>query len=648
MIMKFSMLLSPITINGLEIKNRFVVPPMGTNYANIDGTVSQQLIDYYVARAKGGFGLIIVEVTAVDPLGKAIICEGGLWEDSQIEGWAKLVKAVHEAGAKIFVQLHHCGRQTAPPYIGDKQPVAPSPVACPLMDCIPHELTVDETWKIIHQFGDAALRAKKAGFDGVEIHGAHGYLIAQFMSPHANKRTDEFGGDFMGRMKFPLEIFKDVRAKCGRDFPMDFRYSYDEKVNGGRTLEESTVIARLAEDAGVDALNISIMTYGSLEWMSAPAAVPAGFNQYPTEYIKRSVHIPVFTVGRYNNIYVAEDVLKSGRADMVCFGRESIADPEIPNKVREGRINEICPCIACLQSCLGYLFDASKNKVSCLVNPVTGHEGEYDLSEVKKEERKTVLIVGAGPAGLEAAWVAAKRGHKVTVYEKEKDPGGQYRIAAIPPTKHEVLMMLKYYMTMGKKYGVEYKFNTEVTEELIEKEKPDVVILATGGVALYPDIPGIHNESFATVRDILDGLVVPGRSVLVVGGGMSGAETADFLGEHNRAVTILDMLPAIAQDAESGVRVFLMKRLEEHRTQMIVNAKVKQFYPDGVSYEQDGTEKELRGFDTIVLSLGVKAYNPLEEKLRGKVKELYVIGDAEHAGKANQATEAGLAVALKI
>ena len=644
--MDFSTLLSPIKINGLEIKNRFVVPPMGTNYANIDGTVTQQMIDYYVARAKGGFGLIIVEVVAVDPLGKAIICEGGLWNDGQIEGWSKLVNAVHEAGAKIFVQLHHCGRQTAPPYIGGKQPVAPSTVACPLMDTIPHELTVEEIWNIIHEFGDAALRAKKAGFDGVEIHGAHGYLVAQFMSPHANKRTDEFGGDFMGRMKFPLEIFKDVRAKCGRDFPMDFRYCYDEKVNGGRTLEESTVIARLAEDAGVDALNISIMTYASLEWMSAPAAVSPGFNQYPTEFIKKSVHIPVMSVGRYNNLYIAEDVLKSGKADMICFGRESIADPEIPNKVREGRINEICPCIACLQSCLGYLFDATKNKVSCLVNPVTGHEGEYDLSEAK--EKKKVMIVGAGPAGLEAAWVAAKRGHKVVVYEKEKEAGGQYRVAAIPPTKHEVLMMLKYYLTMGKKYGVEYKFNTEVTDGVLEKEHPDVVILATGGVPLYPNIPGIHDGSFASVRDILCGLVAPGRNVLVVGGGMSGAETADFLGEHNRSVTIMDMLPTIAQDAESGVRVFLMKRLEEHHVKMVTGAKVKCFYPDGVTYEQDGAEKELRGFDTVVLALGVKSYNPLEEKLRGKVKELYVIGDAEHAGKANQATEAGLAAALKI
>ncbi len=640
------MLLSPLKIGKMEVKNRFVVPAMGTNFANPDGTVSQQLIDYYVARAKGGFGLIIVECTAVDPVGKAIIWQGGLWNDGQVAGWSKLVEAVHAAGAKIIVQLHHVGRQTVPSCIGGKQPVAPSAVACPLMDCIPHELTIDEIWDTIHKFGDAAYRAKKAGFDGVEIHGAHGYLVAEFMSTHANKRIDEFGGDFMGRMKFPLQIFKDVKEKCGHDFPLVFRFSYDEKVNGGRTLEESTVIARLAEEAGVDALNISVMTYASLQWMSAPGAVPNGFNQYPTEFIKKAVQIPVFSVGRYNNVHIAEDVLKSRRADMICFGRESLADPDLPNKVIEGRIDEISPCIACLQSCLGYLFNPSINKISCLVNPVTGHEGEYDLSEAK--HKKKVLIIGAGPAGLEAAWMAAKRGHKVTVYEKESTAGGQFMLAAIPPTKHEVLKMLKYYLTMGKKYNVEYHFNSEVTEDVIDREKPDAVVLATGGVPICPEIPGIHDKSFVTVRDILGGIVSPGKNVLIIGGGMSGAETADFLGEHGRTVTIMDMLPAIAQDVESTVRTFLMQRLEEHHTQMITSAKVKRFYPDGVAYEQDGIEREIRGFDTLVLSLGVKSYNPLEEKLRSRVNELYVIGDAEKAGKANHATESGLAVALKI
>lgn len=644
--MEFTTLLSPIKIGNLEIKNRFVVPPMGTNYANPDGTVSRQMIDYYVERAKGGFGLIILEVTAVDPLGKAILFEAGLWDDSQIPDFKQLVDEVHAAGAKIFMQLHHCGRQTVPFYLGGEQPVAPSAVACPVMDAIPHELTNEEVWDLVEKFGDAAVRAKKAGFDGVEVHGAHGYLVAQFMSPHANKRMDEFGGTFMGRMKFPLEIFKNIRSKVGNDYPMSFRFGYDEMVNGGRTIEESTVIARLAEEAGVDVLNVSIMTYASMPYMSAPPAMPSGFNQYPTAKIKASVSIPVITVGRYNNMYMAEDVLKSGRADLIALGRESITDPFIPTKVAENRLEDIAPCIGCVQSCLGYLLNPAVNKISCLVNPRTGHEGEYDFSKVEKG--KKVLVVGGGPGGMLAAYVAAMRGHDVSLYEKEEHLGGQFRLAGVPPTKHELLGALQYYKHMGDKYGVKYHLNTEVDAETVKELAPDAVVLATGSQPCLPNIPGIDNPKFVSCLDILGAKVQPGAKVLVVGGGMSGAETADFLGEHNRQVSIVEMREAIAADEQPTVRFFLMKRLEEHKTQMHTSAKVTRFFDDGVEVEENGEIKTLRGFDTIVLATGVKAYNPLQEKLEGICKEVYVIGDAEDTGPANKATEAGMAVGLAI
>jgi len=644
--MKFATLLSPIKIGNIELKNRFVVPPMGTNYANPDGTVSRQMIDYYVERAKGGFGLIILEVTAVDPLGKAIMFEAGLWDDSQIPGYKQLVDEVHAAGAKIFMQLHHCGRQTVPFYLGGKQPVAPSAVACPVMDAIPHELTNAEVWDLVEKFGDAAVRAKKAGFDGVEVHGAHGYLVAQFMSPHANKRMDEFGGTFMGRMKFPLEIFKNIRSKVGTDYPMSFRFGYDEMVNGGRTIEESTVVAKLAEEAGVDVLDVSIMTYASMPYMSAPPAMPSGFNQYPTAKIKAEVSIPVITVGRYNNMYIAEDVLSSGRADLIALGRESITDPFIPTKVAENRLEDIAPCIGCVQSCLGYLLNPAVNKISCLVNPRTGHEGEYDFSKVEKA--KKVMVVGGGPGGMLAAYVAAMRGHDVSLYEKEEHLGGQFRLAGVPPTKHELLGALQYYKHMGDKYGVKYHMNTEVNAETVKELAPDAVILATGSQPCLPNIPGIDNPKFVSCLDILGAKVQPGAKVLVVGGGMTGAETADFLGEHNRQVTIVEMQAAIAADEQATVRHFLMKRLEEHRTQMHTNAKVTRFFDDGVDVEENGETKSLRGFDTIVLATGVKAYNPLKEKVEGLCNEVYVIGDAEDTGPANKATEAGMAVGLAI
>ncbi|MBQ0065954.1 MAG: FAD-dependent oxidoreductase [Firmicutes bacterium] len=639
--MAIEKLFTPCKIGNVEIKNRFVVPPMGTNYGTYDGMVTDQLIDYYVARAKGGYGLIYTEVCAVQPTGKAILNEIGLWDDSQVPGMKKLADAIHEAGSKIFVQLHHAGRQTANPYIFNMQPVGVSSIPCPALNVPVHELTSDEVWVLVDDFGKAALRAKEAGFDGVEVHGAHGYIVAQFMSQHSNKRVDEWGGDFDSRMKFPKEVFKKIREYCGEDYPISFRFGHDEKVNGGRTLEESLAVARMAEEAGVDVLSISIMTYASLPWMSAAAAMPTGFNEFATEQIKKSVSIPVVCVGRLNNIHVMEDILKAGRADFVALGRQSIADPELPNKVMEGRVGEIAPCIACNQSCLGYLNNAGQ--VRCLVNPVTGFERKYDFTPV--EDKKNVLVVGAGPAGLVAAMNAAKLGHKVTVVEKTAKIGGQFRLAAIPPTKSDIVTAIRHYHTVGKKYGVEYIMNTEVDQAFIEAGKYDHIILATGGNPAIPPIEGIDGANICTAADVLDAKAFPGNNVLIVGGGVTGVETADYLGEHGKRVTVLEMREDIALDEEPGPHYWLAQRLAQWGVQKVVNAKVDKFTADGVVYNGD---QVLSGFDTIVLSLGVKSNNPLEEVVKGLGIPYQVIGDALKPGKANNATEAGLDAAFQI
>ncbi len=643
--MKFPVLLSPIKIGTMEVRNRFVVPPMGTNFANPDGSVSKQLIDYLAARSKGGYGLIIVEVTAIDPLGKAIPWQPGIWDDKFVPGWKELVDEVHKYGAKIVVQLHHAGRQTTHEVIGS-QPVAPSPIPCPVDREIPRELTTEEVYDLIEKFGDAAVRARDAGFDGVEVHGAHGYLIAQFMSAYSNKRIDEFGGDLTSRMKFPVDIVKNIRAKVGNGYPIIFRFSGDERVPGGRTIDESRVVAEKMEKAGVNALHVSTGVYGSIPWLIAPSAVPPAYNVYAAEEIKKVVKIPVIAVGRINDPNLAEDILEGGKADLVSLGRESIADPELPNKTAAGMINEISPCIGCMQACVGYLFDPKYLKISCLVNPFTGREGELKIE--KAAVPKKVVVVGGGPGGLEAAWVAAKKGHKVTVYEKEEVLGGQYRIGAIPPTKQDILKALRYYITMGKKYGVEYKMGVEATEELILEENPDAVILATGGVPLMPNIKGIDNPKFVKAIDVLEGKKEVGMNVLVVGGGMVGVETADFLGEHLHKVTIVEMLPEIAKDEQDAVKYFLLKRLNEYGVKAITGATVKEFLDDGVVCEKDGKEEKIAGFDTVILAMGAKAYNPLEEKIKGKVPELYVIGDAVKARKAVEAIEEGARAAVKI
>ena len=641
--MKLNKLLSPGKIGTLELKNRFVVPPMGTNFATYDGMVTDEMIAYYRARAEGGFGLIIIEVTAIDRKGKAIVNEVGLWDDSQIPGFKRLMDAIHEGGAKVVIQLHHAGRQSVPPYIFNEEPEAPSRVPCPMLNYPPQAMSNERVWELIEQFGDAAVRAKKAGADGIEVHGAHGYLVAKFMSPHANKRTDDFGGDFFGRTKFPREIFKNIRSKVGDDYPMLFRFGYDEKVNGGRTLEESVMIGRMAEENGVDALDVSIMTYGSMPYMSASPQMPHGFNQFPTKFVKDAVSIPVISVGRYEPA-IAESALLNGCADFISFGRESIADCQLPNKVAAEKYEEIFPCIGCTQSCIGYLN--AGGTIRCLVNPLSGLESKVDMSPSKNP--KKVLVAGAGPAGLMAAYLAAKKGHSVVLAEKSGELGGQFRLASIAPTKQDIATAIKSYINHCKLEGVDIRLNTPVTEELIKEIAPEAVILATGSTPLHIDLPGIDGANVMDAQDVLDATKLPGNRVLVLGGGMTGVETADFMAEHSKAVTIIEMRPDIALDEAVVPRFFLIPRLLEHGVNWVVNATVKEITADGVVYDQGGEEKCLNGFDTIVLAMGVKSYNPLEETVKAMGIPVQVIGDAKQTGTANKATEAALDAVLAL
>ena len=649
--MKFPTLLSPIRIGSMEVKNRFVVPPMGTNYATEQGIPTQQFIDYYTARAKGGFGLIIGEVTAVSPIGRAIWNEPGLWCDEQIDGWRKMAENCHKYGAKIVTQLHHAGRQTTTDIAGPGAPVAPIAIMDPLLERfgigeMPRELTTEEIWEIIGQFRDAAVRAQEAGLDGVEIHGAHGYLVAEFMSAYSNKRIDEFGGDFEGRMKFPAEIVKAIKKACGNGFNLIFRFSADERIYGGRTIEESKVVARILEDAGVHALDISNSVYGRYEWLWATEATPVGYIAQQSEQIKKSVKIPCIVVGRLNNAYLMEDILSTGQADLVALGRESLAEPEWPNKVAGDALEDIAPCIACHQGCAAYIFNKEIRKCSCLVNPFCGKEETMKIAAAKKS--KKVMIAGGGPGGLEAAWIAAKRGHRVTLYEKQNILGGAFRIAAIPSAKTILTTPIKYYITQGRKFGVEYKLNTEVTPELIAQEKPDVVILATGGVPLIPEIPGIDNPKFIKANDVLEGKAIPGYKVLVAGGGLIGAETADFMAEHSRKVSIIEMQPDIALDMHDVHRIHLLRRLKEFEVDRITSARVVEFLDDGVVYEKDGRKEKITGFDSIVLAMGTASHNPLEAKIKGKVPELYVIGDAASVRQAIDAIAEAAEVACSI
>ena len=634
---------SPVKIGKLEISNRLVVSPMVTDYCNKDGTATERYIAYHETKAKGGWGLIICEDYAVDPKGKGFSNLPGLWNDNQIEGHRELTKRIHKHGTKIIAQIYHCGRQTSHNVIGS-QPVAPSPIPCPVMQEIPHELTISEIHDLVEKYGDCALRAKKAGFDGVEVHGAHGYLIAEFMSPYSNKRTDEYGGSLINRMRFPLEIISNIKQKAGNDFLVTFRISGNEFVPGGITMEDTKAIAVLLENAGIHAIHVSAGVYVSIYAIIPPAAVPHGWITDFTAELKKVVHIPVITVGRINNPLFAETIIASGKADLVAMGRASLADPELPKKAAAGKFEEINTCIGCLQGCIGWILQ--DKPIKCFVNPTLGRENEFAINPAAN--KKKVLIAGAGPGGVEAAIVAAKRGHEVHLYEKTDRFGGQFRIAAVPPNKGEIASFISWQRNELAKLNVAIYLNTELTVGIVNKEKPDAVIVATGGKPIVPDIPGLKKSSVVSAHDVLTGKVQVGPNVLIIGGGQVGSETADHLANHGKKPTLVEMLPDIANDVVGSVRYFLIKDLKEKDVKVLVDSTVKEVTGDSVIISKGGKEEKIGPFDTIVLAVGVKSENELVSKLQGKVKELVTIGDAMKARKALEAIEEGYKAGLEI
>lgn len=640
-------LFSPMKIGSCEIPNRLVVPAMVTNYCNADGTVTDRYIRYMEEKARGGWGLIITEDYCVEPNGKGYSRIPGLYNDEQIAGSKKLCDVIHRYPSKIFCQMYHPGRQTTPVASNNTTPLAPVNDKDPMCRFQAREMTVGEIHQIVDAFGAAAGRAKQAGFDGIELHCAHGYLLAEFLSPSANRRVDEYGGCFDNRVRIVDEIMAAMRAQVGPDFPIQVRISSSDLVPGGRTIAETLELARHLEEIGFDAINCSNGMYASkaVDQIIAPMFTDHALNMDRSDRIRQVVDIPVLLSNRVNDPKMADTLIKMGVCDGVCMGRGSLADPFLPKKACDGKFCNIRYCIGCLQGCEWPILE--DGDVTCLVNPRVGREIEDEMEPVA--EPKKVMVVGAGPAGLVAAETAAKRGHHVTVYEASDHLGGQFRSAAFPVGKGELSTFVSQLRESLGELGVPVKLGCPVTEELIEAEAPDAVVIATGAKPLMPPIPGIDGANVVAAEDILLGNVeIADGPIVVCGGGEVGAETAHFITRLNGNVTVLEMQDAILNDMMPFTKSVLMGMMEDASITVHTNATVKAISADGVTYaDVEGVEHTLPAAQ-VVAGFGYRAYNPLEEAARKHCAHVQVVGGAVKAGNAVTATregyEAGLAI----
>lgn len=642
---KYAKLLEPMKIGNMNLRNRFIMSPMGTFTPMQDGTESEEGIMYYEERARGGFAMIIIGAQFINEK----TAQGGptiaFDNNRAIPKTTVLCERVHRWGAKICAQLSPGTGRNGMPDIGERVPISSSENPSfydPNVIC--RALTVDEIKDIIKDFAQAASFAKKAGFDAIEIHGHAGYLIDQFLSPIWNKRTDEYGGSAENRARFAVEIVQAVRNTVGHDMPILFRIALDHRFPGGRTLEDSMPLLEILEKAGVDAFDVDAGAYETMDYIFPTAYVGDACMAYVCKEARKHVNVPLINAGNHSP-ETALELVNSGDCDFVMFGRQAIADPEFPKKLIENRREDVRPCIVCNEECIGRIF-GRLTQLSCSVNIQACMEKHFPIT--KTDSPKDIVVIGAGPSGLEAARVAAAKGHHVTVYEKSDDIGGILKIIATAPFKKRIRDLIEWYDVQLKKLGVKIKLNTEIKANDTVLDYADKIFVATGSLPFIPNIPGIDGKNVIGVIDAHD-KGVSGEKIAVCGGGLSGCDTALELAMKGKKVTVIEMLSECAQDAMPINKISLMRMLTEHDVTLLTNSKVIAVEPNGVVIEKkDGTRKTIKA-DTVITAFGQKSDTNLPDAIRAKYNiKTTVIGDAEKVAKVGEAIRTGFYAAMAV
>ncbi len=651
-----------IFIGPVELKNRIFMPAMHLNMCR-NFMVTEQLIEFYRERAKGGAGLISVGYATVDELSGSP-ANIGAHLDEHLPGLTTLAAAIHDGGAKAAVQLNHAGRYNSSFYLGGRKPVAPSPVACRMTRETPEELGLQQIQEIIKRFGEAAERVRKAGFDLIEILAGTGYLISEFLSPLTNKRVDQYGGSLENRMRFGLEVIRETASRLGADFPTIVRLNGNDFMEGGIGPDDLLTFGAALEQAGVDALCVNV-GWHEAQVPQIVTKVPRGAFAYLARDMKKRVSIPVIASHRINDPQIARLLISQNFCDMVAIGRALIADPWFPEKARTGREKEIIHCVACGQGCFDNLF--KMKSVECLCNPRAGHE--HEEQPARTNTPKKVMVVGGGVAGMSAAIAAAERGHKVSLYERGLQLGGQLQLAGACPGRGEFLVFGEDLIRQLELRDIKVLLNSTVDKEILARECPDHLILATGGEPVVPDIPGVDGKNVVQAWDILAGKVEAGRNVVIIGGGAVGIETALFLAEQGtlsgeelkfllingavtpeklyqlategrKEVTVIELAGSLGVNFGKSTRWGMLQDVGRFGIKTLTQAKVLEITGTGLRFEHSGQEQMLAA-DCVVLAVGTKAANPLEQVADELGIGCQVVGDALAPGTVFEANHQG-------